>query len=142
MVAHGFVQPLRNRDIEGAWQPQRCRLGALARMISEDVAQLDRASEDRRPRDQCPQHNRSRRRPGSCGATGGSGAVAALTMDPGRVVTREQLLAELPGCEDNDTHALETGAAQLSSALAAPRVIQTVVKRGYRLAIDPAAARE
>ena len=28
--------------------------------------------------------------------------------------------------------------ARLRSALGAPRVVQTVVKRGYRLAIDPA----
>jgi uroporphyrinogen-III synthase len=60
---------------------------------------------------------------------------------PGRVVTREQLLADLPG-SGNDTHAVESGVARLRAALAAPGVIQTIVKRGYRLAIDPAECHE
>jgi uroporphyrinogen-III synthase len=46
------------------------------------------------------------------------------------------LLAQLPGGGD-DTHAVETAMARLRSALGAPHVIQTIVKRGYRLAIDP-----
>ena len=57
--------------------------------------------------------------------------------NPGRVVSREELLAQLPGGR-GDTHAVDTAMARLRSALGAPRAIQTVVKRGYRLAIDPA----
>jgi uroporphyrinogen-III synthase len=52
------------------------------------------------------------------------------------VVSREELLAQLPGGGD-DTHAVETAMARLRSALGAPNIVQTVVKRGYRLAIDP-----
>lgn len=39
-----------------------------------------------------------------------------------------------------DEHAVETAMARLRTALGVPRLIQTVVKRGYRLALDPAAA--
>ena len=62
--------------------------------------------------------------------------LKCLLVQPGRVVSRDELLAALPGGGD-DTHAVETGMARLRSALDAPRVIQTVVKRGYRLAVDP-----
>jgi uroporphyrinogen-III synthase len=64
------------------------------------------------------------------------GLMRALTRQPGRVVSRQTLLAGLPGGGD-DAHAVETGIARLRSALGAPRIIQTVVKRGYRLAMDP-----
>ena len=60
-----------------------------------------------------------------------------LMANPGWVVSREQLLAQLPG-GGGDTHAVETAMARLRTALGAPRAVQTVVKRGYRLAIDPA----
>ncbi|MGB8504743.1 winged helix-turn-helix domain-containing protein, partial [Mycobacterium sp.] len=60
-----------------------------------------------------------------------------LMANPGWVVSREQLLAQLPG-GGGDTHAVETAMTRLRSSLGAPRAIQTVVKRGYRLAIDPA----
>ena len=63
--------------------------------------------------------------------------MRALARHPGRVVSREELLATLPGGGD-DTHAVETAIARLRSSLGAPKVIQTVVKRGYRLAVDHA----
>ncbi|MER5522663.1 winged helix-turn-helix domain-containing protein, partial [Streptomyces sp. NPDC002763] len=44
----------------------------------------------------------------------------------------------LPGA-GRDEHAVETAMARLRTALGAPKLIQTVVKRGYRLALDPAA---
>jgi len=58
-----------------------------------------------------------------------------LAARPGRVVSRTELLTALPGGGD-DEHAVETTVARLRSALGAPRVVQTVVKRGYRLAVD------
>jgi uroporphyrinogen-III synthase len=60
-----------------------------------------------------------------------------LMANPGWVVSREELLLQLPG-GGGDTHAVETAVARLRSALGAPRAVHTVVKRGYRLAIDPA----
>jgi uroporphyrinogen-III synthase len=62
----------------------------------------------------------------------------ALARRPGRVVSRAELLAALPG-RGTDENAVETAIARLRAALGSPRLIQTVVKRGYRLALDPAA---
>jgi uroporphyrinogen-III synthase len=63
-------------------------------------------------------------------------AVLRVLADrPGRVVSRPVLLAALPGA--GDEHAVETAVARLRSALGEPRIVQTVVKRGYRLATDP-----
>jgi uroporphyrinogen-III synthase len=61
--------------------------------------------------------------------------LRALADCPGRVVSRPALLAALPGA--GEEHAVETAVARLRSALGEPRLVQTVVKRGYRLATDP-----
>ena len=45
------------------------------------------------------------------------------------------LLDELPG-GGTDTHAVEMAVTRLRSALGDSKMIQTVVKRGYRLAVD------
>jgi uroporphyrinogen-III synthase len=60
--------------------------------------------------------------------------LRALARRPGRVVPRADLLAELPG-GGADEHAVEAAIARLRSSLGAPKVVQTVVKRGYRLAL-------
>jgi uroporphyrinogen-III synthase len=127
--------PLQRLDIP-AVQPQRYRLGALARLVVDDLPQRARVLH-------ADGHEISSRR--ATVAVDGqvlSVAPASLALlrrlmaEPGRVVTREQLLADLPG-SGNDIHAVETGVARMRAALGAPGVIQTVVKRGYRLAIDP-----
>jgi len=122
-------------------QPHRYRLGALARMISEEVPL-------RPPAFHAGGHQISVRNAGvTVDGTvrvvppAGMALLRRLTLDPGRVVTREQLLADLPG-GGNDTHAVESAVARLRSALAGPGIIQTVVKRGYRLAIDQAECRD
>ncbi|MCE7082520.1 uroporphyrinogen-III synthase [Streptomyces sp. ST2-7A] len=68
----------------------------------------------------------------------GMALLRALARRPGWVVPRADLLRALPGA-GRDEHAVETAMARLRTALGAPRLIQTVVKRGYRLAVDPAA---
>lgn len=68
----------------------------------------------------------------------GMALLRVLARRPGRVVSRAELLHALPGGGD-DEHAVETAVARLRAALGAPRLVQTVVKRGYRLALDPAA---
>lgn len=68
----------------------------------------------------------------------GMALLRALARRPGRVVPRTELLGALPGGSD-DEHAVETAMARLRTALGAPRLVQTVVKRGYRLALDPGA---
>ncbi|MFF2894885.1 uroporphyrinogen-III synthase [Streptomyces sp. NPDC057966] len=69
----------------------------------------------------------------------GMALLHALARRPGWVVARADLLRALPG-GGTDEHAVETAMARLRTALGAPRLIQTVVKRGYRLALDPVVA--
>ncbi|MFF3512284.1 uroporphyrinogen-III synthase [Streptomyces sp. NPDC002573] len=68
----------------------------------------------------------------------GMALLRALSRRPGWVVSRPDLLRALPG-SGSDEHAVETAMARLRTALGSPKLIQTVVKRGYRLALDPAA---
>ncbi|MFE2301086.1 uroporphyrinogen-III synthase [Streptomyces sp. NPDC059445] len=68
----------------------------------------------------------------------GMSLLRSLARRPGWVVARAELLRALPG-SGRDEHAVETAMARLRTALGAPKLIQTVVKRGYRLALDPAA---
>ncbi len=68
----------------------------------------------------------------------GMSLLRSLSRRPGWVVPRAELLRALPGA-GRDEHAVETAMARLRTALGAPKLIQTVVKRGYRLALDPAA---
>ena len=58
-----------------------------------------------------------------------------LTSRPGHVVSRTDLLKVTPG--DGGEHAVEVAVGRLRTALGDPRIIQTVVKRGYRLAYEP-----
>jgi uroporphyrinogen-III synthase len=68
----------------------------------------------------------------------GMALLRLLARRPGWVVPRAELLRALPG-SGRDEHAVETAMARLRAALGAPMLIQTVVKRGYRLALDPSA---
>ncbi|MBT2395631.1 uroporphyrinogen-III synthase [Streptomyces sp. ISL-100] len=68
----------------------------------------------------------------------GMSLLRALVRRPGWVVSRADLLRALPG-SGRDEHAVETAMARLRTSLGAPNLIQTVVKRGYRLALDPSA---
>ncbi|WP_181766886.1 winged helix-turn-helix domain-containing protein, partial [Streptomyces albidus (ex Kaewkla and Franco 2022)] len=67
----------------------------------------------------------------------GMALLRALARRPGWVVSRAELLRALPG-SGTDEHAVETAMARLRVALGAPKLIQTVVKRGYRLALESA----
>ncbi|MFE0578265.1 MULTISPECIES: uroporphyrinogen-III synthase [unclassified Streptomyces] len=65
----------------------------------------------------------------------GMALLRALARRPGWVVGRAELLRALPGA-GRDEHAVETAMARLRAALGVPNLIQTVVKRGYRLSLD------
>ncbi|MFE5862196.1 uroporphyrinogen-III synthase [Streptomyces virginiae] len=65
----------------------------------------------------------------------GMALLRALARRPGWVVSRADLLRALPGA-GRDEHAVETAMARLRVALGVPNLIQTVVKRGYRLSLD------
>lgn len=59
--------------------------------------------------------------------------LKALARRPGEVVDRPSLLAALP--EGGDMHAVEVAVGRLRAGLGVPKVVETVVKRGYRLAV-------
>ncbi|MGL5811304.1 MAG: uroporphyrinogen-III synthase [Nocardioides sp.] len=56
----------------------------------------------------------------------------ALAVNPGHVVSRKQLLAALPTGTAGSEHAVEVAVARLRAGIGT-RLVQTVVKRGYRL---------
>ncbi len=60
--------------------------------------------------------------------------LQCLMINPGHVVSRRQLLAALPSGTAGSEHAVEMAVARLRAALGT-RIVQTVVKRGYRLAV-------
>jgi uroporphyrinogen-III synthase len=65
----------------------------------------------------------------------GMATIRALAHRPGAVVSRADLLGALPG-SGTDTHAVETAVLRLRTALGDKNIVSTVVKRGYRLAVD------
>src|SRR3954471_786428 len=113
-------------------QPERARLGALARAV---VAELPA----RHPVLTAREHTLQVR--GHAAVLDGRlielppgpmAVLRALARRPGVVVSRPDLLTELSG--GGDAHAVEMAVARLRAALGAP-VVETVVKRGYRLAV-------
>jgi len=128
--------PFQREDIP-VIQPARARLGALVREIVEQVPV-----------------RRGRLLPvaGHTVEVRGQAVVvddrlvplsrASMTLlrgligRPGHVVSRSDLLKVTPG-EGGEEHAVEVAVARLRTALGDPRIIQTVVKRGYRLAYEP-----
>jgi uroporphyrinogen-III synthase len=65
----------------------------------------------------------------------GMSLLRELADRPGQVLSREALGRLLPG-ESSEGHAVEVAIARLRTALGDPAIVQTVVKRGYRLAVD------
>ncbi|SDU20529.1 uroporphyrinogen-III synthase [Jiangella alkaliphila] len=119
-------------------QPARSRLGALVREI---VAELPARCRTLRVAGHAVQlrghavvvDGVARELP-----PGPMAVLSELARRPGVVVSRADLLAVLPG-GGSDEHAVEMAVTRLRGAVGA-RVVQTVVKRGYRLAFEPEAA--
>ncbi len=118
-------------------QPDRARLGALVREI---VTQIPRRCGRTLP---VAGHVLDVR--GQAVVLDGrliplSGATMTLLRElirvPGKVVARADLLKLMPG-DGADEHAVEVAIGRLRTALGDPRVVLTVVKRGYRLAYEP-----
>ena len=61
--------------------------------------------------------------------------LRALAAPPGPGAVPRRPAAELPAAA-RDEHAVEMAVARLRAGLGAPRMVQTVVKRGYRLRVD------
>lgn len=97
--------------VEGTGAPVQTRVGALR--VRASVAMLDAAVLPLSP--------------------SGLAVLRVLAGARGAVVTRGELLAALPGTS-TDPHAAEVAIARLREAVG-PDLIQTVVKRGYRLTV-------
>ena len=116
--------------------PVRMRLGALARHITDELPLLQSRTLI------AAGHQVEIR--GNCVLVDGAvkslspaamATMRALAHRPGTVVSRRDLLATLPGA-GSDTHAVETAVLRLRTALGDKNIVATVVKRGYRLAVD------
>ena len=127
--------PLVARDIPTV-QPERSRIGALVRTLAETLPA-------RAPRWPVAGHVLELR--GHAIVVDGElrsvpptpmALLRLLATRPGRVVPRSELLSVMPAAS-GDEHAVETAVARLRAALGVPKVVQTVVKRGYRLALEP-----
>jgi uroporphyrinogen-III synthase len=121
--------------------PERMRLGALARHITDELPLLQSRTV------RVAGHLLEIR--GTCVlvdgvvkavSPAGMATIRALAHRPGAVVSRGDLLGALPG-SGTDTHAVETAVLRLRTALGDKNIVATVVKRGYRLAVDEESAR-
>ncbi len=65
----------------------------------------------------------------------GMATIRALAHRRARWCRATTLLSALPG-SGTDTHAVETAVLRLRTALGDKNIVSTVVKRGYRLAVD------
>ncbi len=131
-VGHVTADPLRGAGFDPLL-PERARLGALVRSLvmhlGDASASVPTEAGDLRVR--------------AAAATldhvvmpvspSGLAILRVLASEPGSVRSREELLAVLPG-ESDDPHSAEVAVARLREAVGRP-VVQTVVKRGYRLAV-------
>jgi uroporphyrinogen-III synthase len=124
--------PLMEAGVAATW-PERYRVGALIRHVTQVLESSARV---------LPVAGHRLEVRGSAVLVDGQlrpvppgpmAVLRALARNPGWVVPRSDLLAELPG-GGVDEHAVEAAIARLRSGLGAPGLVQTVVKRGYRLA--------
>jgi uroporphyrinogen-III synthase len=119
-------------------QPERFRLGPLVQLLCQELPARARALPIAGHRVEIRGHAVLVDGALKPVPPAGMSLLRALSRRPGWVVPRADLLRALPGA-GRDEHAVETAMARLRTALGAPKLIQTVVKRGYRLALDPAA---
>ena len=129
--------PLDALDIPTV-QPQRSRLGAMVRRLETEMPARSRGLPVAGHWLELRGHavlvdGTLRAVPRS-----GMALLHALARHPGRVVTRTALVAALPGTATTE-QAVEKPMKELVAALGNAKLIQTVVRTGYRLALDPAA---
>jgi uroporphyrinogen-III synthase len=128
------AEPLRDKGIPVVIA-QRARIGGLARSLAETLPARARTFHF---------GSRSLELRGSAVVLDGEllaippapmAVLQALAQRPGHVVARSTLLAALPSA--GEEHAVESTVGRLRAALGERRLVQTVVKRGYRLAVEP-----
>ncbi|MGB6205684.1 uroporphyrinogen-III synthase [Mycobacterium sp.] len=126
------ARPLDNIGVASV-QPGRMRLGALARVVADELP-------CRKPDLAVAGHRLGVH--AACAVVDGEvrdlspnslTLLKALARVPGAVVSRDVLLEALGG---DDPHVVEAAVNRLRSALGAKVLIATVVKRGYRLAVE------
>jgi len=122
--------PLRKHDVPVV-APSRARMSALVRTIVDELPKRALSLE-------VSGHSLTLR--GHAAVIDGDlrplapapmAVLRALATTPGRVLSRAALLRALP--RGADEHAVEMAVARLRAGLGTPGVVQTVVKRGYRL---------
>ncbi|WUI03386.1 uroporphyrinogen-III synthase [Spirillospora sp. NBC_00431] len=147
-VGPGTARALAGRGVATV-QPDRARLGALVRALAADLP-------GRRSRWLSVRGAELELRGHAVVLDGGLRPIApapmamlrALARRPGHVVSRAELCGALPGRPGGgpatgaarpgaDEHAVEMAVARLRRGLGRPGIVETVVKRGYRLACDP-----
>ncbi|GAB3290024.1 uroporphyrinogen-III synthase [Parasphingorhabdus pacifica] len=132
--------PLSELDVPVIF-PARFRVGALVRTLCEVLPQ-------RSPRLPVAGHELQLR--GNAAVVDGipkplspnaRALLRALAEHPGHVVPRSALAAAVNSTSEPgrpvDEHAVEQAIARLRAALGAPELVQTVIKRGYRLPLEP-----
>lgn len=127
-VGNVTAAPLRAAGLEPA-HPERFRLGALVRTVCEEMeTRVIRAETTAGP---VELRGRLAIFDGRSVLLPPSGALIlkALMQAQGTVVPKDQLRTVVAG----DDHALEVAVGRLRSSLAAPGLVRTVVRRGYRL---------
>ncbi|GHF97514.1 uroporphyrinogen-III synthase [Streptomyces zaomyceticus] len=129
--------PLQAEGID-TYQPERFRLGPLVQLLCRELPARARVLPVAGHRVEVRGHAVLVDEVLRPVPPAGMALLGLLARRPGWVVSRADLLKALPGA-GRDEHAVETAMARLRAALGTPKLIQTVVKRGYRLALDPAA---
>ncbi|GAA3998396.1 uroporphyrinogen-III synthase [Streptomyces marokkonensis] len=128
--------PLQAHGVDTV-QPERFRLGPLVQLLCQELPARARALPVAGHRVEIRGHAVLVDGELKAVPPAGMALLRALARRPGWVVARAELLRALPGT-GRDEHAVETAMARLRTSLGMPKLIQTVVKRGYRLALDPA----
>lgn len=115
-------------------QPDRFRLGALVKEIAEQLPRLQTRTVELLG-GTLEIRGQAIVLAGNLIPLGGSGIaiLRRLAEHPGHVVARKELLQVLPG-SGTDGHAVEVAIGRLRAQLDDPTFIETVIKRGYRLA--------
>lgn len=131
-VGHVTADPLRNAGFDPLL-PERARLGAMVRSLvmylGDASVSVPTSAGDLRVRAAAATLDHTVLPVSPSGVE----ILRALAREPGAVRSREELLRVLPGDSD-DPHSAEVAVARLREAIGRP-IVQTVVKRGYRLAI-------
>jgi uroporphyrinogen-III synthase len=126
------ARPLDNIGVPSVL-PERMRLGALARVVADELPcrkpDLTVAGHTLGVHAACAVLDGEERDLSPNSLT----LLKLLARIPGAVVSRDVLLEALGG---DDPHVVEAAVNRLRSALGAKELVATVVKRGYRLAVE------